>query len=82
MISGYFQVRCDLGLGDNQITLTAQDAAGNQAQYTAVVSRTAQGSNIMYWIIGGVVFLLLAALYVFLFIRGVKRRKQNDEKNK
>lgn len=82
MISGYFQVRCDLGLGDNQITLTAQDAAGNQAQYTAVVSRTAQGSNIMYWIIGGVVFLLLTALYVFLFIRGVKRRKQNEEKNK
>ena len=81
MISGYFQVRCDLGLGDNQITLTAQDAAGNQTQYTAVVSRTAQASDLMFWIIGGIVFLLLAALYVLLFIRGVKRRKQNEEKN-
>lgn len=81
MISGYFQVRCDLGLGDNQITLTAQDAAGNQTQYTAVVSRTAQGSDLMFWIIGGIVFILLAALYVLLFIRGVKRRKQNEEKN-
>ena len=81
MISGYFQVRCDLGLGDNQITLTAQDAAGNQTQYTAMVSRTAQGSDLMFWIIGGIVFILLAALYVLLFIRGVKRRKQNEEKN-
>lgn len=79
MIKGYFNIRCDLSLGENQVTLIAKDAAGNETQYTAVITRTVQGGHAMYWIIGGAVFLVLLVLYLILFIRGVKRRKRQNE---
>lgn len=79
MIKGYFNIRCDLSLGENQVTLVAKDAAGNETQYTAVITRTVQGGHAMYWFIGGAVFLVLLVLYLILFIRGVKRRKRQNE---
>lgn len=79
MINGYFNVRCDLSLGENQLNLIATDAAGNQTQYTAAVSRSPQGTNFFVWIVGGIVCLLLVVIYLVLFLRGVRRRKQQNE---
>ena len=40
MVGSYFSIRCPLETGDNEILLTAEDVAGNQSRYQAIVTRT------------------------------------------
>ncbi len=76
MENGYFNIRCQLNLGGNQLTLTARDVAGNESVYQAAVTRTTAGGSLWQWIVGGAVFLVLLALYAVLYIRRVRQMRR------
>lgn len=72
---GYFNEKVNLDYGNNQIKLVATDAAGNQSVYTAVVNyEIDKKSRRELYIIAGTA-MVLAVLYIIVFIRGMKRRK-------
>ncbi len=77
MINGYFNIKCDLSPGKNSLKLVSTDAAGNESVYTAEVTQI-PGGNILYWIIGGIVVVLLIVIYVIIFVRGIRRKKRNE----
>jgi hypothetical protein len=73
--NGYFLVKNDLKSGKNTLKLTSEDAAGNQAVYLAEVTRDTEDHGFLLKIICGAVALILAILYLLVFILG--RRKPN-----
>lgn len=78
LTQSYFNVKVALNDGENTITVKAEDIAGNQSVYTAVVTRSsAQGtSRLIEYIILGALFVVLLVVYICVFVR--KRKARNS----
>lgn len=80
MVGSYFSIRCPLETGDNEILLTAEDVAGNQSRYQAIVTRTVLSGSWLGYLIVGAVFLLLLIIYLIVFVRGARRKRREKSK--
>ena len=80
MVGSYFSIRCPLETGDNEILLTAEDVAGNQSRYQAIVTRTVLSGSWLGYLIVGAVFLLLLVIYLIVFVRGARRKRREKSK--
>ncbi|WP_124068385.1 hypothetical protein [Clostridium sp. E02] len=79
MVNSYFNIKCNLKYGKNEIAISAKDVAGNEARYTAIVNRSFWNSTIVYGIIIAIVVAVLVIIYTVNFIKGVKRRNANEK---
>ena len=79
LIQNYFNRKITLASGENTITLIAEDAVGNQSVYSATVTYESgkMVKRIFEYIALGGLFLVLLFLYIVVFVKGRKRRKQS-----
>lgn len=76
MTQGYFNEKANLSLGENTIQLEAVDGAGNKSVYTALVKYQLNKKSKLELIIVMGVVLILFIVYLFVFIKGIRRRKK------
>ena len=79
LTQSYFHKKVSLANGENTLELIAEDAVENQSVYRAVVTYEAAKTVkrvFEYVILGGLVLVLLI-LYIIVFVKGRKRRKQS-----
>ena len=79
LTQNYFNKKITLSGGENTITLIAEDAVGNQSVYSATVTYESGKTvkRIFEYIALGGLFLVLLILYIIVFVKGRKRRKQS-----
>jgi len=79
LTQNYFNKKITLSGGENTITLIAEDAVGNQSVYSATVTYESGKTvkRIFEYIALGGLFLVLLFLYIVVFVKGRKRRKQS-----
>ena len=79
LIQNYFNRKITLASGENTITLIAEDAVGNQSVYSATVTYESGKTvkRIFEYIALVGLFLVLLFLYIVVFVKGRKRRKQS-----
>ncbi len=76
MVGSYFSIPCKLNYGKNKLILRAEDAAGNAAEYSAVVTRKFWNSKMAGTMVLAGIGLTLFLIYAVTFIRGTwKKRK-------
>ena len=75
LAGNYFSCRQPLSYGNNEIVLTAVDAAGNEARYTAEVSRPFWSAEVFRWIAFGALAAALAAVEILLLVRAKRRSR-------
>lgn len=78
--SGTFSAKTKLNQGNNTVTITAYDAAGNQSVKTVNINRKSTIQNYIVYIIPVAVFVLLLIWYIKLN-KKAKRRQQNETQN-
>ena len=74
LVGSYFSYRQPLSYGTTDIVLSAVDLAGNEARYTAEVSRPLWSAGILKWILLGAGAAALIAVETLLLIRGKRRQ--------
>lgn len=79
-VGSYFSTRYDLSFGRNKITISAKDIAGNESLYTAIVHRRFFTAKTIGWIVLIIIALVLVAVESVILIKGVKRRKNENNK--
>lgn len=75
--NGYFSIPVTLSAGNNKIELISTDTAGNSAYYSADVYQPPVQNNFTLWIVCAAVFVILAVLYLAVFLKG--RKKKNEK---
>ena len=76
LVGNYFSYRQALSYGKNEILLTATDAAGNEARYSAEVTRPFWSAGIVKWILLGILAAGLTATEIVLLIRAKRRSRK------
>lgn len=79
LTQNYFNKKITLAGGENTITLIAEDAVGNQSVYSATITYESAKTvkRIFEYIALGGLVLVLLILYIIVFAKGRKRRKQS-----
>ena len=79
LTQNYFNKKITLAGGENTITLIAEDAVGNQSIYSATITYESAKTvkRIFEYIALGGLVLVLLILYIIVFAKGRKRRKQS-----
>jgi len=80
LLNSYFSYKYPLKVGKNEIILSVKDLAGNETKYTAMVMRSFLGSRESIYLVVLLIGLLLGSVYIILFIRGVRGRKNLEKK--
>lgn len=76
LAGSYFSFRQPLSFGTNEIVLTATDVAGNEARYSAEVSRPFWRAGIVKWILLAAAAAALIALETVILVRGKRRSRR------
>lgn len=76
MTGSYFSCRQPLSYGTNEIVLSATDAAGNEARYSAKVSRPFWTAKIVKWIVLAAAAVVLILLETVLLVKGKRRSRR------
>lgn len=79
LTQNYFNKKITLAGGENTITLIAEDAVGNESVYSATITYESAKTvkRIFEYIALGGLVLVLLILYIIVFAKGRKRRKQS-----
>lgn len=76
LVGSYFSYRQSLSYGKNEIVLTAVDAAGNEARYSAEVTRPFWSARIVKWIVLGAAAAVLILVETVILVKGKRRSRR------